>query len=500
MRCHYEVLEVARDADIEELKKQYKKLALRWHPDKNVGNMDEATERFKELIAAYTCLSNPNERKWYDDHRQAILKGEQEDDEDEEEDINIWPYFDSSCYSGEPDSENGFFTVYNELFTRLDEKEKEYASYNAKNKRAGKNDREVRPMFGTSQSSDAEVNDFYRYWRDFSSCLSFAELDKYDTNEEGIPRNIRRAMERENNKNRLTGRKEYVESIRQLVEFIKKLDTRALRMEKEARDRRRREKIALEVKRAQEAASKQEERERNKEKFMKNPEEILRSEEERRRAFLLDNDYDDIEFFSYTSNEPLDTTTTSELVMENMCKRGNAGTGSNSGVSSGAGIKAISLIDDDGNQIFRCDLCDKNYTTEKQLIQHNGNRYHHMKDKERRQQSKSRKVGGDAKTKKVDIASVINSVINGNNADSSSASPVNDASEKVTLASAEGFVSRRGTGKQKKKVKTVAKNMFDVNPDDDKEEEEEFEAPAPVATASVFQLAVDEEAEDIEEE
>jgi DnaJ family protein A protein 5 len=74
MRCHYEILEVGRHADAEEIKKQYRKLALRWHPDKNVGNEEEATLRFKEITAAYTVLSDGNERQWYDDHRESILR------------------------------------------------------------------------------------------------------------------------------------------------------------------------------------------------------------------------------------------------------------------------------------------------------------------------------------------------------------------------------------------------------------------------------------------
>ena len=62
MRCHYEVMEVDRNATDDELKKKYRKLALKWHPDKNADNIDEATLRFKEITAAYTCLSDPTER------------------------------------------------------------------------------------------------------------------------------------------------------------------------------------------------------------------------------------------------------------------------------------------------------------------------------------------------------------------------------------------------------------------------------------------------------
>ena len=75
MRCHYEVFELPRDASTEEIKKQYRRLALKWHPDKNVGREEDATVKFKEINAAYAVLSDSNERKWYDDHRDSILRG-----------------------------------------------------------------------------------------------------------------------------------------------------------------------------------------------------------------------------------------------------------------------------------------------------------------------------------------------------------------------------------------------------------------------------------------
>ena len=59
---------------INQIKKQYKKLALKWHPDKNVGNEDEATVRFKEISTAYAVLGDAQEKKWYDDHRESILR------------------------------------------------------------------------------------------------------------------------------------------------------------------------------------------------------------------------------------------------------------------------------------------------------------------------------------------------------------------------------------------------------------------------------------------
>ena len=74
MRCHYEVLEVAPIANDTAIKKSYRKLALKWHPDKNVDNIEVATEKFKEISTAYAVLSDSHEKKWYDDHRESILR------------------------------------------------------------------------------------------------------------------------------------------------------------------------------------------------------------------------------------------------------------------------------------------------------------------------------------------------------------------------------------------------------------------------------------------
>src|SRR5260221_9617516 len=64
-RDYYEVLVVTREASDEELKKAYRKLALKYHPDKNPGNK-EAEEKFKELGEAYEAVSDPQKRARYD--------------------------------------------------------------------------------------------------------------------------------------------------------------------------------------------------------------------------------------------------------------------------------------------------------------------------------------------------------------------------------------------------------------------------------------------------
>lgn len=75
MKCHYAVLGVSEDASEDELKKAYRKLALKHHPDKNPDNLEEAHKVFQVIQAAYDVLSDPQERAWYDKHRDQILMG-----------------------------------------------------------------------------------------------------------------------------------------------------------------------------------------------------------------------------------------------------------------------------------------------------------------------------------------------------------------------------------------------------------------------------------------
>ena len=61
----YELLEVKRDATQDEIKKSYRKLAHKYHPDANPGNK-EAEEKFKKINAAYSVLSDAQKRAQYD--------------------------------------------------------------------------------------------------------------------------------------------------------------------------------------------------------------------------------------------------------------------------------------------------------------------------------------------------------------------------------------------------------------------------------------------------
>lgn len=65
-RDYYDVLEVSKDSSAPDIKKAYRKLALKWHPDCN--KTEEAAEKFKEINEAYEILSNPQKKQTYDQY------------------------------------------------------------------------------------------------------------------------------------------------------------------------------------------------------------------------------------------------------------------------------------------------------------------------------------------------------------------------------------------------------------------------------------------------
>ncbi len=71
-RDYYEILEVTREETADGIKKSYRKLAVKFHPDKNPGD-HSAEEKFKELGEAYEALSDPQKRALYDQHGHAAF-------------------------------------------------------------------------------------------------------------------------------------------------------------------------------------------------------------------------------------------------------------------------------------------------------------------------------------------------------------------------------------------------------------------------------------------
>jgi molecular chaperone DnaJ len=72
-RDYYEVLGVSKTTPINEIKSQYRKLALKFHPDRNKSK--DAGEHFKEISEAYAVISDPEKRKIYDQHGHAGVDG-----------------------------------------------------------------------------------------------------------------------------------------------------------------------------------------------------------------------------------------------------------------------------------------------------------------------------------------------------------------------------------------------------------------------------------------
>jgi molecular chaperone DnaJ len=73
-RDYYEVLGIEREADAEEIKRAYRRLAMQFHPDRNVGDTD-AEYKFKEAAEAYEVLRDPDKRQRYDRYGHAGLEG-----------------------------------------------------------------------------------------------------------------------------------------------------------------------------------------------------------------------------------------------------------------------------------------------------------------------------------------------------------------------------------------------------------------------------------------
>src|SRR3989338_7177866 len=71
----YDLLEVKKDATESEIRSSYRKLARKWHPDRNPDNVAEAEAKFKRISKAYEVLTDAQKRKIYDQHGEAGLEG-----------------------------------------------------------------------------------------------------------------------------------------------------------------------------------------------------------------------------------------------------------------------------------------------------------------------------------------------------------------------------------------------------------------------------------------
>ncbi|KAF9896181.1 DnaJ sub C member 21, partial [Lobosporangium transversale] len=216
--CHYVILGIERNASDSDIKKAYRRKALEWHPDKNHHRVEEATKQFAFIAEAYEVLSDPQERAWYDSHRDAILRGDDKSDQTESAAgttaADLMKYFSTSAFKGFQDNNAGFFAVYRNIFNKLAEEEAEAA---ALNNNSNSKETPHYPSFGSSttaydDNSDSDVKQFYNAWLTFSTQKSFSWCDKYRLSE-APDRRVRRAMEKENKKFRDAARKEFNDTV-----------------------------------------------------------------------------------------------------------------------------------------------------------------------------------------------------------------------------------------------------------------------------------------------
>ncbi|KAI4719238.1 DnaJ-domain-containing protein [Aureobasidium sp. EXF-10727] len=229
---YYTLLGIERDATEDDIKKAYRRKALELHPDRNYGNVESATALFAEVQSAYQVLSDPQERAWYDSHETQILRGD--DPTTGSSGGGEYEYGNVKMTSAEDlarmlrkfnsgveftDAPSGFFGFLRETFDQLAKEEEAAAHWENL-------DLPDYPSFGHKDDTYDDVpKSFYAVWLSFSTRKSFAWCDKYRLSE-APDRRYRRLMEKENQRFREQGVREFNDSVRALVAFVRKRDPR----------------------------------------------------------------------------------------------------------------------------------------------------------------------------------------------------------------------------------------------------------------------------------
>lgn len=209
------------------IKKGYRKKALELHPDRNYGNVEATTKQFADVQSAYEVLSDPQERAWYDSHRDAILRDEDDvSGQHYEHNVRITTADDImrmfANFRGTldfTDSDTGFYTVLRRTFDALAREEELACEWEGL-------DPITYPSFGYAYNAyDDVVRPFYAAWSGFATRKTFSWEDVYRYSE-APDRRVRRMMEKENKRFREEGIRQFNDAVRSLVAFVKKRDPR----------------------------------------------------------------------------------------------------------------------------------------------------------------------------------------------------------------------------------------------------------------------------------
>ena len=189
--------------------------------------MEETTRLFAEVQSAYDILSDPQERAWYDAHRDAFLRGSDDTAGEQFEHnvrittandiLKLFTLFNARVDFS--DSPTGFYGVLREIFHKLAKEEELACEWEGF-------DPVDYPSFGhASDGYDDVVRPFYAVWTGFSTRKSFSWADVYRYSD-APDRRVRRMMEKENKRFREEGIREFNDAVRSLVAFVKKRDHR----------------------------------------------------------------------------------------------------------------------------------------------------------------------------------------------------------------------------------------------------------------------------------
>lgn len=366
MRCHYDVLEIDRKVDEDEIKRAYKKMALKYHPDKNRDNIEEATAKFKEVQNAYGVLSDPDERAWYDSHREKILRGgdargdhgaggsDDDDSDDGPEFLNIFKYFGTKSYTSTEDpGEKGFYGVFDRVFSTIALEDCEFMPRDFAQKCPY-------PRFGDAGTEWQDVQRFYQFWQSYSTKKSYAWKDEYKINE--LPdRQMRRAAEKINLGHREAAKREYSRAVQSLVDQVYRNDPRV-----EAEQRRIEERLKL----------REEERERKAEEAMRRRaderKKWMEEAKEQEKLVSVSEETEILEqlYAMRTSNKPKQPPKQPTTPLYTTDAHGNE-------------IKIVAAPDQDGQsdgesgkKFFRCEHCKKTFNNERMFTEHcNSNKH-----------------------------------------------------------------------------------------------------------------------------
>lgn len=375
--CYYELLGVEAHASDIELKKAYRRKALQYHPDKNIGNVEEATEIFATIRSAYEVLSDPQERAWYDSHKEQILSDApigSDDGFNEEYEVDsmvtgvttdeLLMFFNSSLYTRFDNSPAGIFQIAGRVFGKLAMDEvfcgRKLGMTNYSNYKDDQFEQDINsrgyilafdargsniddmgylyPAFGYSSTDYEYLKYFYKKWASFTTLKSFSWKDEY-VYSRNYDRRTKREINKRNEKARQQARNEYNKTVKRFVNFIKKLD-----------------------KRITEGAKKTEELRKAREE--KRKEQQKADQASKRKGELLNNDF---ELQSWqVSNDP--NWEELERQYENSQKKKNDQTDEH--------MEGILLKDSNEILVYECVICDKVFKSEKQLENHAKTRLH----------------------------------------------------------------------------------------------------------------------------